>query len=75
MNTATNHLVSGEFMEYKSPDYEAIPEELKPAAKKALNGRSEVYISRTSGGKLSKYAASKRKALRKAQAKSRKNNR
>jgi len=42
-----------------------LPDELQYAARRALNGKTEVTISKTSGGKLSKFAAGKRKAKRK----------
>ena len=46
--------------------YSPVPEELNHAAKVALRGRQEVTISRTSGGKLSRWAASKRREKRRS---------
>lgn len=44
--------------------YTPVPKELNHATKVALRGRQEVTISRTSGGKLSRWAASKRREKR-----------
>jgi len=41
--------------------YEEVPESHVAAAKRKLAGKSEAHISLTSGGKLSKWAAQKRK--------------
>ena len=57
--------------------YEPVPEELRVAAEKKLAGKDEAYVSLTSGGKLSKWAAKQRKAKqhRKMQKASRRANR
>ena len=54
---------------------EQVPSTLDRAAKKALRGRSEVTISKTSGGKLSKWAAGRRKARRKMEKETRRKQR
>jgi hypothetical protein len=41
--------------------YELVPNELERAAEKKLAGRNEATVSLTSGGKLSRWAAKKRK--------------
>jgi hypothetical protein len=70
MNVATNHLVKSEIVGH---GYEPIPDELMKAANSKLAGRSEAYVSFNSGGKLSSWAAKKRK--QKMAKKSRKRNR
>jgi hypothetical protein len=78
MNVDTNHLIQlqeQKLKEYQDKGYEEIPPELYAAAQQKLAGRSEVYVSKTSGGKLSKWAADKRKAKRKMAKQSRKRNR
>ena len=55
-------------------NYEAIPEYLNMAAKKKLGKERYAEVSKTSGGKLSKWAARRRKK-RKMQKESRKLNR
>jgi hypothetical protein len=88
MNIDTGHLISGEKMEelismgnkrkekfLKSLGYQHVPKELEPAAKKKLAGKDEAYISLTSGGKLSKWAAGERKKRKKAEVKKNKNKR
>ena len=78
MNVDTNHLVALQNMErdlLRARGYEQLPDELEPAAKAVLRGRSEAYVSRTSGGKLSKYAAKRRKEKRKQARAARKRNR
>ena len=78
MNTDKNHLMdTSELTEDKLKSlldngYEEIPKELSRAAKRKLNGKKEAYVSFTSGGKLSRFAARKRKAKRKLQKTSRK---
>lgn len=54
---------------------EMLPPHLERAARKKLNGRKEAYVSLTSGGKLSRYAASVRKKKKKIAKESRKINR
>jgi len=86
MDINTGHLVSPEkfkemmenFTEYEKEalkDYQPVPKELEPAAKKKLASKDEAYVSLTSGGKLSRWAAKQRKAKRKAAKQSRKKNR
>ena len=78
MNVDTNHLVALQERArdlLRTRDYEQLPDELEPAAKAVLRGRNEAYVSRTSGGKLSKYAARKRKEKRKQARAARKRNR
>lgn len=45
-------------------DLVVIPKDLDHAARRALQGRSRVIISKVSGGKLSKFAASHRRHRR-----------
>lgn len=81
MNPGTGHLlVIGEGMpnrekrRMEASGYEPVPKELEVSANKKLTGRDEAMVSLTSGGKLSKWAASRRKAKRKmAQASKRRN--
>ncbi len=81
MNSDTGHLVdttgfSGEQIKQLSEQgYEEVPEVLKHAATRKLNGKKEEHVSLTSGGKLSKHAAKLRKAKRKKSKSSRKRNR
>jgi len=53
--------------------YQPVPKELENAAEKKLAGKDEAYVSLTSGGKLSKWAARQRKLKRKANARKAKN--
>lgn len=55
--------------------YIPVPDELARAANQVLGDRDEAYVSLTSGGKLSKWAAQKRKATSKMQRESRRRNR
>ena len=78
MNVDTNHLVALQDAArdlLRARDYEKLPDELEPAARAVLRGRNEAYVSRTSGGKLSKYAAKRRKEKRKQARAARKRNR
>lgn len=88
MDINTGHLVSPEkfkemmenYTDYDRKaleNYQPVPKELEVAAKKKLAGKDEAYVSLTSGGKLSKWAAKQRKAkkLRKMQKESRRKNR
>ena len=59
----------------KAKDYEQVTKELEVAAKRKLKGKDEAMVSLTSGGKLSKWAAKKRKQKRKMVKQSRKKNR
>ena len=45
--------------------FEAVPDDLADASIKKLNGESKIMVSKTSGGKLSKWCASRRKEKRK----------
>lgn len=66
MNCNTGHLVRS--MDVISSDnshaYIAVPANLQQAADKKLRGRAEATVSLSSGGKLSKWAASERKQRR-----------
>jgi len=78
VNINTNHLVAMRERaetEWIKTGYEKLPEELQPAARKVLRGRTEASVSRTSGGKLSRYAAKRRKEKRKQARAARKRNR
>lgn len=77
MNTETGHLVKvlDQTTWAQLNGYEPVPQELDEAAKRALNGRDDVWISLHSGGKLSRWAAGKRKQRWKMAAASRKANR
>lgn len=61
MNPGTNEVRNFPVGMDAAPGFEPLPEELQPAAKKALAGKNSVVISKTSGGKLSRWAAGKRK--------------
>lgn len=69
MQTSTNHLVSRERLdemdEALRATYTPVPERLAGAAQRALGGRKERYISKRSGGALSRWAAGQRAAARK----------
>jgi hypothetical protein len=78
MNVATNHLMKideKELQEVMGLGYAPIPAELNQAANRKLAGQSEAYVSFNSGGKLSSWAAQKRKKKRKMAKESRKRNR
>jgi len=66
MNVENNHLVwdINDIPEHQRSLYTPIPNELMRSATMALHGRSEVYVSLKSGGKLSQYASTKRKGKR-----------
>lgn len=55
--------------------YKEVPKELETAAEKKLSGKAEAYVSLTSGGKLSKWAAKQRKTKRKMANQGRRKNR
>lgn len=57
------------------PVIQEVPEHLSRAARRALGKADHVTISKTSGGKLSRWAAQQRKARRKAAKQARKRNR
>jgi hypothetical protein len=67
MDTGRNHLVSAEqlaALREAGEDvgaYQEVPTRLQRAALKKLAGRREAIVSKTSGGKLSKWAAAERK--------------
>lgn len=68
MNPYTGHLVAipaekeqEMLREMFDRGYEPVPPELKRAAHKKLAGRNEATVSLTSGGKLARWAAKKRK--------------
>ena len=79
MNPDTGHLVRVDSVEemrrLAQAGYEPVQEELEGAAKRKLAGRKEAYVSLTSGGKLSRWAAKRRKAKRKMAKESRRRNR
>lgn len=68
-----------EEIEKKMNELTEVPEELQHAANVKLNGEKSAIVSKTSGGKLSKFAAKerlrKKKLNRKTQKKNRKINR
>ena len=70
MNTSNNHLINEETLkeldERARKKYNPVPGALEYAAKRKLNGEKEAYVSKTSGGKLSKWAAKKRKKKKKS---------
>jgi len=55
--------------------YQSVPKELENAAEKKLAGKDEAHVSLTSGGRLSRWAAKKRKHRRKMARESRRRNR
>lgn len=75
MNADTGHLIRMQ-KDAQMPDgYQFLPEDLLGSSRKKLAGKSEAYVSLSSGGKLSKWAAGKRRQKRKMAKKSRKQNR
>lgn len=79
MNPDTGELVSPEIfqkmLEPKKSAFVPVPDYLNRAARKKLAGKQTAMVSLNSGGKLSKFAAEKRKAARKASRQSRRKNR
>lgn len=79
MNPETGHIVrvdsEEEMLRLAGAGYEPVPDELNRAARRKLAGRKEAYVSMNSGGKLSRWAAKKRKARRKMVKASRRRNR
>lgn len=84
MHVETGHLVDMEKIvrEGKARDrtfeeagYVPVPSWLNRAARKKLAGKAEAHVSLTSGGKLAKFAAQKRKAKRKIAKQSRRKSR
>ncbi|MBA7541746.1 hypothetical protein ES705_34062 [subsurface metagenome] len=68
MNPGTGHLVDLEKIdlekwdkELKEAGYVPIPPNLQNAAIKKLAGKPEAFVSRNSGGKLSRFAAHQRR--------------
>lgn len=70
MDPNTGHLVGNtqHLPEHLRGDYVPVPEHLNRAARRKLAGKTEAYVSLTSGGALSRFAAQQRKAKRKAKA-------
>ena len=75
MNVETNELIRVREGQETPPGFEPVPEGLNRAARRTLGHRDSVVVSRTSGGRLSRWAAQRRKAKRKMAAASRKRNR
>lgn len=79
MNCDTGHLITEEMFKRLSAEkqqaYVGVPADLEPAAIRKLQGQDEAYVSLSSGGKLSKFAAANRKHRRKLAKQSRKVNR
>ena len=48
----------------ESEGFEALPRYLQRAAKTKLNGKKSVFVSRASGGKLSRWSAKRRRERR-----------
>ena len=78
MDVDKGHLLTEEKLKEQNEEmrklYEPVPKELERAARQKLAGQDEAYVSLTSGGKLSKWAAKRRK-VKKMQKESRKKNR
>ena len=64
-----------EIMELRKQGFEEVPEELSHAAKCKLNGKRKAMVSLTSGGKLSRWASSRRKKKNQRAKASRRRNR
>lgn len=69
MNPDTNELIQFDDDELnklfkKHNPYEQLPDDLHHAAKVKLKGRKSAFVSKTSGGKLSKWAVHRRKEKR-----------
>lgn len=60
---------------YEAQRFTPVPQELEHAAERKLGGADSAVVSKTSGGKLSRWAAKQRKAKRKAQRKARRRQR
>lgn len=75
IQTSQDAFLKGAFSTFKNTPYTPVPDELDHAAQCALDGKEETNISMTSGGKLSKWAAKERKAKRRQQRESRRQNR
>jgi len=79
LNPDTGHLVrvdsEEEMLRLAEAGYEPVPEELNRAARRKLAGRKEAQVSLISSGKLSRWAAKRRKTRRKMAKASRRRNR
>jgi len=75
MNIDTNELVARMNEQLDAAGFAVLPQDLQHAAKTVLKGKPKGTVSRTSGGKLSKYAAKMRKGKRKEARSARKRNR
>ena len=75
MNVDDNRLIAQMTQEAEAQGFELLPQDLQHAAKTVLKGKPEATVSRTSGGKLSRHAAKRRKEKRKAARQARKRNR
>lgn len=72
MEAESRHILSGEEYEKQKKyldglGYEELPPDMKRAAKHVLKDRASAFVSKSSGGKLSKYAA--KRARRKSRGK------
>ncbi len=69
MNPDTNELVKFSSVmnvnDLKKDGFILVPQSLEQAAKLMLRGKKSVIVSKTSGGKLSKWAAEKRREAKK----------
>jgi len=61
MNVNTNHLVNVEYDAPAPEGYDLLPERLNRGARRKLGKNNNAYVSKTSGGKLSRWAAKQRK--------------
>ncbi|MBO9609196.1 MAG: hypothetical protein J7639_24795 [Paenibacillaceae bacterium] len=75
MNVDTGELIRLKQETPVAGGFEPIPEHLRAAAEKKLGSRDSATVSLTSGGKLSKWAAQKRKEKKKAAKEARRRNR
>lgn len=81
MNTDTNELISAKLAAAMGQDqleaqgFEPLPDGLQIAAALALGALERRVVSKRSGGKLSRYAAKRRKEKRKAAKRAKKQNR
>lgn len=69
MNPMTNELIEisttpEEFIYQLAAGFEPLPKPLQRAAKLKLGKKKSVFVSKKSGGKLSKWAAKRRKDIR-----------
>ncbi len=67
MNTDTNELRQAKIElwdQLQAEGFEPVPDHLSHAARRKLNGRESAQVSFTSNGKLSRWAAKKRKKKR-----------